>query len=368
MPLGETYGIKFGDKVTLLKNLETVPVSNSLLGRVIDVRGKPVDDKEPIFSTVRYPIYSVSPKPLERIRINEPISTGIKVIDGLMTLGKGQRVGLFSGSGVGKSLLLGMIAKFTEAPVVVVVLVGERGREVRDFLERDLGKEGLKKSVVVVSTSDTPAPLRVKAPFVGTAIAEYFRDQGKDVLLLMDSITRQATAQREIGLSRGEPPATKGFPPSTFAIIPRLMERAGRTQKGSITGIYTVLVEADDITEPISDHARSILDGHIWLSRELASRGHYPAIDPLGSISRIMIDIVTNEHLAAANKMRAIMATYKAFEDLISIGAYAHGSNLEVDNCLKMLPTIKAFSQQQLDQGFSLQNTVSELLNIFKSK
>jgi FliI/YscN family ATPase len=312
------------------------------------------------------PLYARPPQPVTRPRINKAMGTGIRAIDALVTPGRGQRLGLFSGSGVGKSLLMGMMAKFTDAEVCVIALVGERGREVRDFIERDLGPEGLRKSVVVVATSDEPPLMRVRAPFTASSIAEYFRDQGADVMLMMDSITRMANAQREIGLSAGEPPTTKGYPPSVFAMMPRLLERAGRGHRGSITGIYTVLVEADDINEPIADTARSILDGHVWLSRDMANRGHYPAVDPLTSISRLMIDVVSAEHMRAATRMRSILATYRGAEDLINIGAYAKGSNPEIDNAIGMIEKINAFLRQDFSQYCPYEETVEKLVELVK--
>jgi flagellum-specific ATP synthase len=366
MPLGDTQGIKRGDRVRCVSRLQRVGVGPELLGRVVDARGIPIDGGPPLLPTVFNPIYRTSPHPLRRDLILEPLSVGIRSIDALHTCGKGQRVGLFSGSGVGKSLLMGMIARNTSADMSVICLVGERGREVREFIERDLGEEGLRRSVVVVTTSDQPALLRTKGPFTASAIAEYFRDQGKDVLLLMDSITRMANAQREIGLSIGEPPATKGYPPSVFAMMPRLLERAGKSQNGSITGIYTILVESDDINEPIADTARSILDGHVWLSRELAMRGHYPAVDPLTSISRLMIHVVDSEHVEAANRLKAAIAVYKQAEDLINIGAYVKGSNPEVDTAIRMMDQIQRFLRQGLYERYTMQETVKGLKEIAK--
>ena len=301
---------------------------------------------------------------MERPRITEPLGTGVRAIDALHTCGKGQRVGLFSGSGVGKSTLLGMCARYTSADVSVVALVGERGREVRDFVEKDLGPEGLARSVVVVETSDRPALLRVRAAFAAAAMAESFRDGGADVLLLMDSLTRMANAQREIGLSAGEPPATKGYPPSVFAQMPRLLERAGRSAKGSITGFYTVLVEADDITEPIADAARAILDGHVWLSRELAVRAHYPAVDPLESVSRLMIDVVPPEQLDAAGRVKALLATYRRAEELINVGAYVRGSNPEIDRAIQAHGPILKFLRQGIGERAGLEETRRALVEL----
>ncbi|MDQ7779295.1 MAG: FliI/YscN family ATPase [Planctomycetota bacterium] len=366
MPLGEMEGIKRFDQVRHLPGSQLVPVGWELIGRVVDARGRPIDDGPPLLTTTMNPLYARPPQSLTRPRINQSISTGIRAVDALATCGRGQRLGLFSGSGVGKSLLMGMVAKFTSAQVCVIALVGERGREVRDFIERDLGPEGLRKSVVVVATSDEPPLMRVRAPFTASAIAEFFRDQGADVMLMMDSITRAANAQREIGLSAGEPPTTKGYPPSVFAMMPRLLERAGRDVRGSITGIYTVLVEADDINEPIADTARSILDGHVWLSRDLANRGHYPAIDPLTSISRLMIDVVSKEHVQAATRMRSILATYRSAEDLINIGAYAKGGNPEIDRAIGMIDRINEFLKQRFDEVCPFGDTVARLIELMK--
>jgi flagellum-specific ATP synthase len=364
MGLGDMHGIKQNDLVDSSSCAQTVSVSEDLLGRVVDAMGNPIDGGKAIYSNMRNRIYADCPHPMTRPRITEPIATGIRTIDALTTLGKGQRVGLFSGSGVGKSILLGMIARNTSADVNVICLVGERGREVRDFIEKDLGTEGLKRSVVVVSTSDTPALMRTKAPFTAAAIADYFRDGGADVMLFMDSVTRCANAQREIGLSAGEPPATKGYPPSVFAMLPKLLERAGRSARGSVTGIYTVLVESDDINEPIADTARSILDGHVWLSRDLANRGHYPAIEALSSISRLMIDVVTDKHREAATKIRSILATYKASEDLINIGAYVQGSSPEIDYAIKMISKINGFLRQGIQEKVSYADTVRMLTEL----
>ncbi len=366
MPYGTMQGLKRFDRVVHLTSSQMIDVGPDLLGRVIDSRGRVVDGGPPPRRLRRVPLYAAAPKPLARARISDPLSTGVRVVDGLITCGRGQRIGLFSGSGVGKSILMGMMTRYTEAPIVVVALVGERGREVRDFLEKDLGPEGRKRAVVVVSTGDEPPLMRVKAPFAATAVAEYFRDEGHDVLLMMDSVTRMAFAQREIGLSAGEPPATKGYPPSVFALMPRLMERAGRSDKGSITGIYTVLVEGDDVTEPIADAARSILDGHIWLSRELAQRGHFPAVDPLQSVSRVMIDVVAREHLRAATRLKALLATHKSAEDLISIGAYVAGSNVEIDRAIRMLPAVNGILRQEIGDHGRWPDTVAAILELAK--
>lgn len=366
MPLGELEGVRHGDPVVCLSTHQRIPVGPSLLGRVIDSTGRPLDEGPAVLAEEHVALHSRAPHPLQRDLIREPLSTGVRAIDALLTCGKGQRVGLFSGSGVGKSTLLGMMARYTAADVTVVGLVGERGREVRSFIEKDLGDEGRKRSVVVVETSDRPALLRVKAAFTATAVAEYFRDQGRDVLLLVDSITRTCNAQREIGLSAGEPPATKGYPPSVFGMMPRIMERAGRAAKGSITGLYTVLVEGDDMNEPVSDTARSILDGHIWLSRNLAVKGHYPSVDPLTSISRLMTDVVAPEHLAAALKVRAALAVYRDAEDLINVGAYVKGSNPEIDLAVRMMPAIQKFLRQEVADGATFQAVQQGLLGLTK--
>jgi len=348
MPYGDTTGIGPGCVVTSTGGRFSVPVGDGLLGRVIDGLGRPIDSKGELTDAAHQIVDASPPPPMSRPRIVEPMTTGIRAIDTLLTLGKGQRVGIFSGSGVGKSTVLGMIARNSAAEVNVVGLVGERGKEVRDFLDRDLGPEGLAKSVVVVSTSDRPSLERLKGAFVATAIAEYFRDQGKDVLLLIDSITRLAMAQREVGLTAGEPPTTRGYPPSVFAMMPRLLERAGRAARGSITGIYAVLVEGDDFTEPIADTVRSILDGHIVLTRRLAAQNQYPAIDALDSISRVMPDVVSEERFRLANRFKDIMATYRDAEDLINIGAYKAGASPEIDLALKKIGPMREFLRQKI--------------------
>jgi len=311
-----------------------------------------------------YPLIRGAPPAMHRRVIDEPLGTGIRSIDALLTVGRGQRLGIFAGTGVGKSILMGMIARYTSADVTVVALVGERGREVGDFLRKDLGDEGLKRSVVVVSTSDESPVLRVRATFLATAVAEYFRDQGNDVLLLVDSLTRLAMAQRQISLAAGEPPATKGYTPSVFAMLPQLLERSGRTEQGSITGFYTVLVEGDDINEPISDAVRGTLDGHVWLSRSLANRGHYPAVSVLESISRVMIDVVDSEHLAAARRVGRILASWGDIEDLVNIGAYAAGSNADYDLALQGKPLIDAFLRQQIEERVDFADSRKELLSL----
>jgi len=366
MPVGETQGIKTGISVVACGHPFAVKVGTRLLGRVIDGLGKPIDKKGPIITEEERPIYNAAILPLERKAIRSPFSTGVRAMDGLLACGKGQRLGIFSGSGVGKSLLLGRIAKYSQASVNVIALIGERGREVQDFLEKSLGEKGLEKSVVVAVTSDQPALLRVKGAFLATTIAEYFRDQGLDVLLMMDSVTRFAMAQREIGAALGEPPATKAYPPSVYALLPKLLERSGASFQGSITGLYTVLVEGDDMNEPISDAVRSILDGHVTLSRKLASRDHYPAIDILDSISRLMIDIVSLEHRKASQKLRRVLSVYEEAEDLVNIGAYVKGSNPEIDYTLQMISKVNNYLRQDIDEYTPYSETVSRLIDIFQ--
>jgi flagellum-specific ATP synthase len=362
MPLGELHGIGPGCQVVSARRTLTVSVGRSLLGRILDGLGNPIDGKGPLTGSAEYPLHAVPPPPLSRQRITDRISVGVRAVDGLLTLGRGQRVGIMAGSGVGKSTLLGMVARNTEADISVIALVGERGREVREFIERDLGEEGLKRSVVVVATSDQPALLRLKGAMTATAVAEYFRDQGLNVVLMMDSVTRFAVAQREVGLTVGEPPATRGYTPSVFALLPKLLERSGAGERGSITGIYTVLVDGDDMNEPIADAARSILDGHIVLSRALAAQNHYPAIDILQSISRLMLEIVDEEHWDAAQKIRTLLATYRDAEDLINIGAYAQGSNPAIDQAIRMIGPIREFLRQSVREQTGLQDAVDQLL------
>jgi flagellum-specific ATP synthase len=364
MPLGDLQGVRRGDEVVCLSQVRRIPVGHGLLGRVIDAQGNPIDGGPPVTVERLNPLQARAPHPLERERILEPLGTGVRAIDSLLTCGKGQRLGIFSGSGVGKSTLLGMCARGTAAEVIVIALVGERGREVREFIEKDLGPEGMKRSVVVVETSERPALLRVRAPFTATAVAEFFRDEGRDVLLLMDSITRMANAQREIGLSAGEPAATKGYPPSVFAQMPRLLERAGRSGRGSITGFYTVLVEGDDMNEPISDTARAILDGHVWLSRDLAVRGRYPAIDPLLSVSRLMNDVSPPGQVAAALRVRELLATWRDAEDLINVGAYVKGSNPGIDQAVRAREPILKFLRQGVHEKTTLDSSWKALLDL----
>lgn len=364
MPLGEMEGVSPGATVTACDEPFTVGVGPGLLGRVLDGLGQPIDGKGIVEIETRRPIHHSPPQPLSRQPIRKPLTTGIRSIDALLTCGKGQRFGVFSGSGVGKSILMGMIARYTSADINVIGLIGERGREVREFIEKDLGEEGLKRSVVIAVTSDQPALIRIKGGFAATAIAEYFRDQGLDVMLMMDSVTRLAMAQREVGLAVGEPPTTRGYTPSLFAMLPKLLERAGTSARGSITGLYTVLVEGDDMNEPVADTVRSILDGHIVLSRKLASRGHYPAVDCLSSVSRVMSDVVSDEHLNAAREVKRLLAVYSEAEDLINIGAYEEGSNPEVDQAVSLIRPIRDFLRQSIDSGSSFDETVERLIKI----
>jgi FliI/YscN family ATPase len=364
LPYGDLSGVRRGNRVELLQSVPGVRVGERMIGRVLDGRGRFIDGKGPPTLPHRASLRAQSTSPLERPRIDTALGTGVAAIDGLLTCGIGQRLGIFSGSGVGKSTLLGMMARSSTADVNVVVLVGERGREVREFLERDLGPEGLARSVVVVATSEQPALVRLRAAHIGSAVAEYFRDRGNNVLLMMDSVTRYALAQREIGLSAGEPPATRGYPPSVFSLLPRLLERSGRTDRGSITGFYTVLVEADDANEPISDTVRGILDGHIMLSRDLAQRAHWPAIDVLASISRSMTEIVTAEHRAAADRIKQVLAAYRHSEDMISIGAYQSGSNPLLDVAVQVQDAINGFLRQAPETQIPLETAVGEVLKL----
>jgi flagellum-specific ATP synthase len=363
MPLGEMRGLGPGSEVVRTGLPFQVAVGEGLLGRVIDSFGNPLDFKGPLAGLVgKVSVHREPPTAMERRRIENPVATGVRVLDGLLTMGEGQRMGIFAGSGVGKSTLLGMIARNTEADINVIALVGERGREVRDFIERDLGEEGLKRSVVVVATSDQPSLMRIQAALVATSVAEYFRDQGRRVMLMMDSVTRFAMAQREVGLAIGEPPTTKGYTPSVFAMLPKLLERAGTTShQGSITGLYTILVEADDMNEPIADSCRAILDGHVVLSRDLASQGHYPAVDVLTSVSRLMPDIVEKGHLEVATRVRSVLATVKGVEDLLAIGAYVKGSNPKVDHALERIDAVNAFLQQTREEKATWPTTLERL-------
>lgn len=363
MPLGEMRGIGPGSAVRASGSLFNVPVGAALLGRVLDGLGEPIDGKGSLRAAcpMTYPTTGSAPPPLGRIPISQPLETGMRAIDGFLTVGKGQRIGIFAGSGVGKSTTMGMIARHALADVNVIALIGERGREVQEFIDRDLGEEGLARSVVVVSTGDQPALVRLKGAWAATAIAEYFRDQGQDVIFMMDSVTRFAMAQREIGLAIGEPPAMKGYTPSVFALLPKLLERTGTGERGTITGFYTVLVESDDLTEPITDAVRSILDGHIVLSRDLAAQNHYPAIDVLDSVSRVMPAITGEAHRTAAGQLRDLLATYRKASDLINIGAYAEGSNPAIDRAVALMPAILGFLRQGANEPAAYAETVDRL-------
>lgn len=366
MPLGTVSGISPGSRVEATGKPLVVPVGSNVLGRVLSGLGEPIDGKGALITSEQRALVNEPPDPVRRPRVTEVLRVGVRAVDGLLTIGRGQRIGIFSGSGVGKSTLMGMIARNAEADVNIIALVGERGREVRDFIEESLGEEGLKRSVVVVATSDQPPLIRMKAAFVATAIAEYFRDKNLKVILMMDSVTRFAMAQREVGLATGEPPTTKGYTPSVFAILPKLMERSGTSVKGTITAFYTVLVEGDDFNEPIADHSRSILDGHIVLSRSLAARNHYPAVDVPASISRLMINLVSDEHKKAAGQLREVLARYSEAEDLINIGAYVKGSNPKIDYALTKIDGVNEFLRQGTFEKITYEETVRRLVNIFK--
>ena len=361
MPIGDMTGISPGNPVTATGHQLEIGVGRGLLGRVLDGMGRPIDGKGPVAVERWVPVQNMPPNPMTRPRIQQVLPLGVKCLDGLMTVGKGQRMGIFAGSGVGKSTLMGMIARNTKADINVIALIGERGREVRDFLERDLQAEGLARSVVVIATSDQPALVRLKGALTATAIAEYFRDEGRDVLLLMDSLTRFSMAQREIGLAIGEPPVSRGYTPSVFAVLPKLLERAGTSADGSITGLYSVLVDGDDMNEPITDAARGILDGHIALSRQMAHRNHYPAIDVLGSISRVMSDIADADHKKAANALRRSLAIYRDAEDLINVGAFVKGSHPDIDRAIALIGGINAFLQQGVFERFTFLQTLEAL-------
>jgi len=365
VPLGGTSGIRPGDRIVSRGMVSAMAVGDRLLGRVIDGLGRPLDGLGEIEATTEYPLYPPPLNPLARAAIVAPLGTGVRAIDALLTCGRGQRLGLFGGSGVGKSTLLGMMARATAADIAVIGLVGERGREVRSFLEHDLGPDGLKKAVVVASTSDNPPLVRIRAAYAATSIAEYFRDQGKNVLLMMDSVTRFAMAQREIGLAAGEPPTAKGYPPSVFAMLPGLLERAGNVQgRGSITALYTVLVDGDDTNEPIADAVRGILDGHVVLSRDLAARNHYPAIDILQSISRTMPDVTSVEHRVKAGKVREWLSTVRDSEDLVSVGAYVNGSTPRIDEALEKRDAVEAFLRQGADESPTFDASVEGLVQL----
>lgn len=350
MPLDRIEGLKAGVRIEPIKQPLTIQVGNHLLGRVIDANGVPIDGLGPLTDTSSFPVHNSPPGPLERENIDESLRTGVRSIDAFITVGKGQRMGIFAGSGVGKSVLMGMIAKNSSADINVIALIGERGREVREFIEDALGSEGLARSVVVAVTSDKAAMSRIKGAYVATAIAEYFRDQGQDVMLMMDSVTRVAMAQREIGLASGEPPTTKGYTPSVFAVLPKLLERAGRTHKGSITGLYTVLVDNDDMTEPIADAVRSIIDGHIVLSRSLAHKNHFPAVDVLESVSRVMPKVVQKDQRKISQQARELLAIYRESEDLINIGAYVKGSNPKIDQAISKIESLNDFLKQDMHE------------------
>ncbi len=366
MPLEEIRGIGPGSRVVARQQKASVCVGEGLLGRVLNGLGEPIDGKGPVPVDNEYPIYTNPMNPLLRKRISRPLDIGIRSINGLLTVGCGQRMGIFSGSGVGKSILLGMIARKTTADINVIALIGERGREVNDFIEKELGKEGLKRSVVVVATSDQLPLIRMRGAFVASAIAEYFRDQGKQVILMMDSVTRFATAQREIGLATGEPPATKGYTPSVFTLLPKLLERSGTSSNhGSITGLYTVLVEGDDMNEPVADAVRAILDGHIVLSRDLAVQNHYPAIDILNSTSRVMFDITSSDHKENANRLKRILATYRKAEDLINIGAYVAGSNPKIDYAIDMIDKVNDYLKQGITENVRFEESIQQLNELF---
>lgn len=364
-PFDSVDGIGIGAVVENTKAPLTIPVGEALLGHTLDGIGRPTDVDE-LYLSAEYPVDSTPPEPMDREIISDVLPLGVKAVDGLITVGKGQRIGIFAGSGVGKSTLMGMFARNTKADINVIALIGERGREVREFIERDLGPEGMKRSVVVVATSDKPASIRKCAAKTATAVAEYFRDQGKDVLLMMDSLTRFSMAQREIGLAAGEPPVTRGYPPSVYSEMPKLLERAGNSDKGSITGLYTVLVDGDDFNEPITDTARGILDGHIVLSRKLAQMNHYPAIDVLASISRVMSAIATKEHKQMAGKLKNVMATYQEAEDLINIGAYKAGSNKQIDYAISKIDQVNDFLCQSTEDKYDFDEIVGALKQMFQ--
>ncbi len=367
VPLEGIEGISPGDAVIARHSPRFIRLGDRILGRVIDALGRPIDGLGPLSGSDRRSLENPPPAPLSRPMITEPLPFGLRVFDGPLVCGRGQRIGIFAGAGVGKSTLLGEIARTSDADVNVLALVGERGREVRAFLEESLGEEGLARSVVVVATSDASAIQRVKSAFLATTIAEYFRDQGKDVLLMMDSLTRFAQAQREIGLAAGEPPTTKGYCPSVFSLLPKLTERLGQSQRGSITGIYTILVEGDDMGDPVADCVRSLLDGHIVLSRKLAELGHYPAVDILQSVSRCMPAVASREHLEAARRLRAVYATYQAAEDLINIGAFVPGSNPRIDKAIELIEPVRDFLCQGLDDSTSFEDTISRMVEITRT-
>jgi flagellum-specific ATP synthase len=367
MPLGDIMGIEPGSVIEAKEESPTYKLSNALIGRVIDGNGMPIDGKGPITAGVEYPLMGRPMNPLERKRLREPLDVGVRSINGLLSFAKGQRLGILAGTGVGKSVLIGMISRNTNADINVIALIGERGREVKEFIDENLGEEGLKRSVVIAAASDQPPLVRLRGAYIATTIAEYFRDQGNDVMLIMDSVTRFALAQREIGLSVGEPPTTRGFTPSVFSLLPKLLERAGTSSgEGSITGVYTVLVEGDDLNEPISDAVRAILDGHIVLSSELASHNHYPAIDILNSVSRMMIDVVSKEHYDLSMKFKDILATYKSAEDLINIGAYTRGSNPKIDQAIQKYDLMIPYLRQGIAESVDWRTSMNALKDILE--
>ncbi|MEA2102224.1 MAG: FliI/YscN family ATPase, partial [Thermodesulfobacteriota bacterium] len=369
MPLGDLRGIGPGSSIIARRDSPSVRVGDAFLGRIINGLGRPLDNKGIITGSTGMPLYGRIINPLERKRITDPLDLGIRSVNAAITIGKGQRMAIMAGSGVGKSILLGMMARHTSADVNVIALIGERGREVKEFIEKDLGKEGLEKSVVIAATSDESALIRIRGAYLATAMAEFFRNQGKDVLLMMDSVTRFAMSMREIGLAIGEPPTTRGYTPSCFAMMPKLLERAGNASvKGSITGLYTVLVEGDDFSEPVADTVRSIVDGHIVLSRDLASRNYYPAIDVLKSVSRVMNDVVDQEHIALAGRIRETMAIYEDARDLINIGAYVSGSNPKIDNAIQYIDAIEGFLRQGIDESSTLEDTLNGMRDIFENR
>ncbi len=365
MPLGEMRGVEPGALIRMISGQPTVSVGNSLLGRIIDGLGNPMDGKGPILAEDHYPLYAEPLNPMTRERITEPVDVGVRAINGLLTLGKGQRIGIMAGSGVGKSTLLGMIARNTAADISVIALIGERGRELKDFIERDLGTEGLARSVVIVATSDQAPLVRMRGAYLAMAVSEFFRDQRRDVILMMDSVTRYAMSAREVGLAIGEPPTSRGYTPSVFSQLPKLLERAGTCEgKGSITGVYTVLVEGDDMNEPIGDAVRSIVDGHVVLSRDLANRAHYPSIEILGSVSRCMTDVVSDEQKAKAHELLSILATYRKSEDLINIGAYAAGSSVAIDQAIANIEAINGYLCQGVEEDADFESSVQDLLGL----
>lgn len=367
MPLGSMQGVEPGSEITFLDREARVPVSEALLGRVIDGLGRPMDGKGPLNAEQDYPLYAEPLNPLERERIAGPLDVGVRPINGLLTLGKGQRISIMAGSGVGKSTLLGMIARHTAADISVIALVGERGREVKDFIEKELGPEGMARSVIVVATSDSPPLVRMRGAYLAMAISEFFRDQNRDVIMMMDSVTRFAMSGREVGLAIGEPPTSRGYTPSVFSQLPRLLERSGTCEnKGSITGIYTVLVEGDDMNEPIADAVRSIVDGHIVLDRNLAGQGHYPAIAITESISRCMVDVVPEEHIKAARRFLEIYSTYRRSEDLINIGAYVKGSNPKIDQAIKVIDSFNDYLKQEVQSKVDLARSRRDLMDLTK--